>query len=309
MLKVHTETTDTESAKVETPPAEPQSRFARLVREPLVHFVLAGAAIYLLFFLLGRSEGEVVDEYSIVISEGEVDSLAQKWQQKWSRAPTETELQGLIDQQVRETVLYREALALGLDADDVIIRRRMAQKLEFLAQDLIQPEPPTEDELKAWFTDNTDRYQPPDLITFTHVFMDPDKRGDDTLDDAKKLKEELGDKEPEGGKRQGDPFMLHSDYPERTEFEVAKLFGGGFAKSLMALETDKWHGPVLSGYGVHLVYVHVHQKSPPPEYDQVAEKVRQDWEEEKRKELNDQYVDSLMERYDVVVEGREGEAE
>ena len=149
-----------------------------------------------------------------------------------------------------------------------------------------------------------DRYQPPDLITLTHVFLDPDKRGDQTLKDAETIKAKLiALKEPPQDARAfGDPFMLQSYYPERSEAELLKLFGSGFARSVFELAPGQWHGPVLSGYGTHLVYVHVHQEAEPPKFAEVEKQVRQDWEDDKREQLNDQYIASLMGRYDVTIE-------
>jgi peptidyl-prolyl cis-trans isomerase C len=218
---------------------------------------------------------------------------------------------GLVRDHLRQTVLYREAVAMGLDKDDVIIRRRMAQKLEFLAQDLITPEEPSEEELQAFFKENVDRYQIPPLLTFTHVFLDPDKRGDDTLTDAEKLKAELIASEtvPDEASDLGDRFMLQAYYPERTEADIAKLFGGEFASPLMKLEPERWHGPVLSGYGTHLVYVHARVESPPPTFEQVANRVREDLVNGEREKLNQEYIESLLARYEVVIEGEDAEVE
>ena len=286
-----------------------RGKLLRVVKEPLVHFVMIGAAVYLAFALFGQSDGdaELRGQQTIVVTKGEVDSFTEMWQKKWNRPPTPQELKGLLDQYVRETVLYREALAMGLDQDDTIVRRRLAQKLEFLSQDLIQPETPTDEELRAWFEKNVDRYQAPELITFTHIFLDPDKRDDQTLDDAEQIKAELiaSSNPPAEISGVGDPFLLQRYYPERSEFDLSKLFGGEFARSIMELDTGQWHGPVLSGYGVHLVYVHALQEFPAPGFDEVADRVLEDWTEAKRKELNDQYVKSLLDRYDVVIEGEE----
>jgi hypothetical protein len=281
-----TQTTDVESCDAPTP-----AKLTRLAKEPLLHFVLIGAAIYLLFGLFGQKESEdaIAEENTIVVTEGEVNWLAEMWQKKWNRPPNNAEMVGLVRDHLRESVLYREAVAMGLDKDDVIIRRRMAQKLEFLAQDLIQPKTPTAEELQAYFNENIDRYQIPPLLTFTQVFLDPDKRGDGTLDDAEKLKAELiaSAKVPDATSDLGDRFMLQSYYPERDEADIAKLFGGEFARSIMTLEPEKWRGPVLSGYGTHLVYVHARLESPPPTYEQVAQRVREDLENEERQKRSD----------------------
>jgi hypothetical protein len=149
------------------------------------------------------------------------------------------------------------------------------------------------------------------LLTFTHVFLDPDKRGDDTLADAETLKAELiaSAKVPDETSDLGDRFMLQAYYPERTEADLAKLFGSEFARSLMELEPEKWHGPVLSGYGTHLVYVRERLESPSPAYAQVADRVREDLESERREQLNEEYIESLLDRYNVVIEGEESEAD
>jgi hypothetical protein len=193
---------------------------------------------------------------------------------------------------------------MGLDKDDTIIRRRLAQKLEFLSQDLIRPSPPTAAELHAFFETHIDRYRPLDLITMSQVFMDPDKRGDQTLEDAETIKAKLEalTQPPANIRDFSDSFMLQSYYPERSEIELAKLFGREFAQSVFGLKPEQWHGPVLSGYGVHLVYVHERQVAPPPAFSQVEERVRQDWEDEKRRELNKQFIDRLLARYEVIIE-------
>jgi parvulin-like peptidyl-prolyl isomerase len=272
-------------------------------REPLFHFLVIGAALFVVFGLMGKENAEN-QERAITITAGEINWLTDTWEKRWNRPPTPEEREGLIKQYLRERILYREAVAMGLDRDDIVIRRRMAQKLEFLTQDLISPQPPTEGELRNYFKAHMDRYQPPDLITLTHVFFDPDKRGDQTLKDAETTKIKLNDlkQPPQDARSFGDPFMLQSYYPERSEVELSKLFGRGFAEPVFALEPRQWHGPVLSGYGTHLVYVHDRRESEPPTFSEVEEQVRQDWENDRRKQLNEQYIASLMGRYDVTIE-------
>jgi hypothetical protein len=279
-------------------------RLMTLVRSPLLQFLLIGAVIYLLY---GRADSEKasVSLDTIIVSRGDIAWMEDSWQKRWNRPPTPAERKGLIDQYVRETVLYREALAMGLDQDDVIIRRRLSQKLEFLFQDLADAVPPEDQELLAYFDENRDRYQDPELITFTHVFLDPDRRGDQTLVDAETLMAELNAKDDpaKDGADRGDLFMLQGYYPQRPEAEISKLFGWEFAKSVFELEPGQWHGPVLSGYGVHLVYVHDRTQSPPPSFDAVVERVTEDWQTDRRQEFNDQFVENLMSRYEVTIEG------
>lgn len=284
---------------------------SRLLREPLLHFVAIGACIYLAYGFYGRQDSDEALDRTVTVTEGEIAWLTESWEKKWNRPPTPAEREGLIKQYVREMVLYREALAMGLDKADPVIRRRMVQKLEFLSQDLIQPQPPTDEQLRAYFDSHVERYRPPDVTTMTQIFLDPDKRGDETLKDAEVIKAEL---EALGdftviGRELGDPIMLQSYYPERSEAEIARLFGSEFARSVFGLEPARWHGPVLSGYGVHLVYVHQRQTAPPPDFALVEEAVRQDWEDEKRAELNKQFMDGVLARYEVIVEDEASEGQ
>lgn len=275
----------------------------KFIREPLVHFLVIGIALFILYSLWGQQEARQ-QERSITITAGEVAWLTDAWEKRWNRPPTPEERKGLVDQYIRERILYREAVAMGLDRDDSVIRRRLAQKLEFLSNDLITPQPPTGEELKAYFTEHLDRYQPPALVTMTQVFIDPDLRGDQTLADAEDIKQRLiALKEPPNDARSyGDAFMLQSYYPERSEADLLKLFGSVFARSVFELESGQWHGPVLSGYGTHLVYIHDHQQPEPPALADIEKQVRQDWERDKRAELNAQFVDSMIARYEVVIE-------
>jgi peptidyl-prolyl cis-trans isomerase C len=280
------------------------NRFTRLLKEPLIHFLIIGAALFVVYAFWGQQDTEEQGR-AINISAGEINWLADAWEKRWNRPPTEEEQAGLINQYLREMVLYREAVAMGLDKDDSVIRRRLGQKLEFLSQDLITPQPPTEDELQDYFKKHIDRYQKPDFVTMTQVFFDPDLRGDKTLADAEAVKKQLQalKEVPQNTKSYGDSFMLQDYYPERTEAEMSKLFGSGFARSVFELSPEQWHGPVLSGYGTHLVYVHDHQRADPPTFVEAEEQVRQEWESEKREELNEQFVASVIARYDVTIEG------
>lgn len=278
----------------------------KLLREPLLHFMFIGAVIYLLYSVFAEPLPEG-DDKTIVVSAGEIEWMHAAWRKRWNRPPTPEEFDGLIQQYVRETVLYREALTMGLNQHDQVIRRRLAQKLEFLAKDLVALTPPTEEELQSYFDEHRKRYQEPVLYTFTQVFIDPDKRVDTTLDDAAAIKANLvtqGDAVEDPGAL-GDDFMLQNYYPEKDVVEIQKLFGSGFAESLAELSPGQWHGPVLSGYGVHLVYISSISEPPSPDYSTVRERVVQDWTTEKGEELNDKFYASLREQYTVVIEEKD----
>ena len=280
----------------------------KLLREPLVHFMFIGAVIYLLYGMFAEAVPEG-DDKTIVVTAGEVEWMQTSWQKRWNRPPTAAEFDGLIQQYIRETVLYREALTMGLNKHDQVIRRRLAQKLEFLAKDLVALIPPTDEELQTYFNEHQDRYQEPVLYTFTQVFVDPDKRGDATLDDAEKIKAALiakGEAIEDAGAL-GDDFMLQTYYPEKDQVEIQKQFGSGFTQSLLELSPGQWHGPVLSGYGVHLVYINNVSEPPAPVFAEVRERVVQDWTTDKGEELNEKFYANLRDQYTVVIEEPEPE--
>ena len=275
----------------------------KLLREPLLHFMLIGAAIYLLYGVFAEAVPEA-DDKTIVVSAGEIEWMRGSWQQRWNRPPTAAEFDGLIQQYIKETVLYREALTMGLNQHDQVIRRRLAQKLEYLAKDLVALTPPTEEELQAYFAEHRNRYQLPALYTFTQVYIDPDKRGDATLTDAEEIKETLiarGDAIEDPGAL-GDNFMLQNYYPEKDPIEIQKNFGSGFTESLMELSPGQWHGPVLSGYGVHLVYVNHVSEPPVPVFAELRERVSEDWKIDRGEELNEMFYANLRDQYTVEIE-------
>jgi hypothetical protein len=257
-----------------------------------------------LYAWLGNRGAEEPDR-TIRVSAAEIGRMEAEWRARWNRAPTPEELDGLIRARTREAALYREAVAMGLNRDDPIIRRILVQKLEGIARDLVELSlAPTDQDLATYLEENAERYQPPAVITFTHVFIDPDRREEQTLSDAAEILAELQLLGPPGDgiEELGDPLMMQRYFPEKTERGVARQFGGGFARSVFELEPERWHGPVLSGYGTHLVYVYAITEFPPPTLADVEERVQQDWVDENRTRITDEYFAGLLARFDVIVE-------
>jgi len=275
----------------------------KLLREPLVHFMFIGAVIYALYGLFAEPAVEETDK-TIVVTAGELEWMQTSWQKRWNRPPTAQEFDGLIQQFIKETVLYREALTMGLNKHDMVIRRRLAQKLEFLAKDLVALTPPTEDELLAYFDEHQASYQAPTLYTFTQVYFDPDKRGDATLDDANALLAELTAIGPPDAATadKGDRFLLRNEFIQQSELEVRKSLGSGFTASVMQLEPGQWHGPVLSGYGTHLVYVSALESAPDSSFEAVKDRVLQDWQASQQEAIEAEFYEQLKSRYEIVIE-------
>lgn len=276
-----------------------------LFRKPLLHFVLIGAVAYLAYNILKEEVlpgGE--SENTITVTQGEVSMMTDSWQKRWNRPPTETELDGIVNEYIKEMVYYRTALEMGLGENDPRIRRLLAQKLQFVTSGLIQPQEPGEGELKRYFRENINKYTPPPYVTITQIFFDPDLRGDNTLEDARSTMAMLNRVAVESVSpgKYGDNIMLQNYYPQRTEQDLSKLFGNEFAKSVFVLSSGQWHGPVLSGYGTHVVYVHSRKEPEAPKFGDIKDQVLSGWMEDKQNELNELYYKGLLGRYEVVVE-------
>jgi len=224
------------------------------------------------------------------------------------RDPTREEWEGLIRQRVREEVYYREALALGLDKDDSIIRRRLQQKMEFVSDDVAAQIQPTDDELSAYLQAHPDSFRVEQKVTFRQVFLNPDKHGKNLAHDAALLLAQLNQ---EGGKADistlGDAIMLEQKYDALPAAEIGRLFGDKFATALGALPPGQWQGPVESAYGVHLVFVSEHVGGRLLALAEVHDAVHREWEEASRLEAKDRFYRELLKHYKVTVENPEPE--
>jgi hypothetical protein len=281
----------------------------RWLREPLLHFLLGGA---LLFALDAWSGSDDVDpSYHVVVGAGQIDRLRQAWQAQSGRPPNQQELAALLEDQVREEIFYREAVRRGLDDGDVLVRRRLAQKLSFLIEDLAAVEQPSDDELRGFHRERADRYTEPARMSFRHVFFSRDRRADAAADASAALGTvrlaSAGRPGPSpvgagGPAPVGDPFMLHSEYAGRTHQEVRELFGPEFAEALFALEGSGWQGPVRSSYGEHLVEVLARVDARTPPFEEVRVAVLRDFQQEQRERANVEAYREMRDRYRVEVE-------
>ena len=278
----------------------------RLLKEPLIQFLIIGACIYGAYGLFAPADENDM-ETTVVVDANRINAFVAQWSSRWNRPPTRQELDGLIDAYIREEILYRQAVAMGLAEDDAVTRRRMAQRLEFLTSDLASMVEPTEEELEQFFQDNKAEFSEPDRLTFLQVFFDPDTRGEATLPDAERVLAQLREEGvPDPATLQaGDQMMLPGYFASVSEAEIRKRAGGGFASAVMELEPGQWHGPVLSGFGVHLVYVLAREPAPQPVLADVKAQVMETLQAQKMERFNQQFYDTLRERYEVIVEDAE----
>jgi hypothetical protein len=278
-----------------------ESRAAKLLREPLVHFLLLGAGLFALAELVGGTAA--VRPERVSVSTARIEELAQGFERTWSRPPTQAELAGLVEDYVREEVFYREALALGLDRDDVIIRRRLRQKMEFLSDDLAAEPTPGDAELAAYLAEHADEFRVEPRLTFRHVYLSRDRRGERVRADAEEVLARL--RKGEGGEDApafGDPLPLASRYDDLPAGDVAKLLGAGFAQGVLELEPGGWQGPVESAYGLHLVRVESRAPGRVPELAEVRPAVEREWLAQWRRAAREASWQELRARYEVEIE-------
>jgi hypothetical protein len=273
----------------------------KLLREPLVHFLLLGAGLFLLSGLVGDRAG--TDSNEILITPGHVEHLVAGFTRTWQRPPTREELAGLVQDYVREEVYYREALAMGLDKDDTIIRRRLRQKLEFLSEDTAAQAEPTDEDLRAYLKQHAEAFRVDQRLTFSHVYLNPDRHGKNLERDAEKLLAHLNRVGAKADVAElGDPFLLNHTYEAVTTQEAARDFGEKFAATLGELPVGQWQGPVESGYGAHLVLVHERTEGRMPELEEVRDAVGREWTNARRLEANEKFYQALLQRYTVTIE-------
>jgi hypothetical protein len=273
------------------------------LKEPLVQFVLLGAALMLVYSLTSDAFADDTSK-QITMNADEIELLAANWERQWQRPPTEEELVGLVNSRVREEILYRTAQSMGLDRNDVVVRRRMVQKMELLSQDLATITDPSDEELRAFFEEDREAYRMPPRISFRHVFFNLDSRGLGQAEaDARALLADLRATDPDAVDvaALGDRFMLASEYRLRTPEEIQREFGSRFAEAIIALDPG-WHGPIGSGYGTHLVEITERLESRLPEFEQVRDRVSTDYARVRRERANQLLLEGLSAEYDVSID-------
>lgn len=278
--------------------------FQRWYREPLLHFLLLGALLFLIFALLNKDNSN--NNTQINISQQDINHLGMLWHKKRQRHPTQDELNGLIEQQIREEVLYREALKLGLEQKDSIVRRRLAQKVEFLFADIATLVEPTDKELTEYLATHPDQFVLPGRITFQQIYFNPDSRGNNTQKDANTLLNQLAQTSNDiNVSTSGDRFMPGTHFQAQTQYDVTRIFGKPFSSQLFSLSVGKWQGPIKSGYGMHLILIEKQSANQLPELAQIKDKVLSKFIAEQRRKANSDFYQSLRQRYEINIDNNQ----
>jgi hypothetical protein len=273
----------------------------KLLREPLVHFLVLGALLLFASNLVNkRTSG---DTRKIVVTAGQIEHLEDGFARAHQRPPDPDELKGLLRDYIREEVYYREALSLGLDRDDAPIRQRLRQKMEFISEDIAAQAEPTESQLRSYLDDHPDKFRVDRHFTFRQIYLDPARHGRRLNADAQKMLAELNKPGANANiSTMGDPFLLEPSSQDAPARDVARDFGDQFAAALRELSVGKWQGPVESGLGMHLLYVSKRTDGRLPQLDEVREAVRREWANDYRLEANEKFYEGLLKRYTVTVE-------
>lgn len=274
-----------------------------VLREPLLHFLVLGAVLFGVYAFVGDRRSAPPDQ--ITVSQGQIEQLVVGFSRTWRRPPTHEELKGLIDDHIREEILYREAVAMGLDRDDIIVRRRMRQKLEFLTEDLAsQSAAPSEQELQAYLDQHADTYREEPKVSFEHIYFSRDRRGKSAKADATAALTRLNGKNSAALDLDaiGDATLLPAEFRFATKGEVARLFGETFGNQLLEMKSGRWSGPIESSYGVHVVRIRARTPVRTPELAEVRDAVLRELLVVRRRQALEAAYAKLRQRYTVMVE-------
>jgi peptidyl-prolyl cis-trans isomerase C len=295
---------------VEAQPALEHSRLRRFLstlkrwlREPLLHFLLIGVLLFGTYAYINRGRSGIESPTQIVLSLDELRTMTAYFESQWHRPPTPQEFQAMVEDKIKEEVLYREGLVMGLDKGDTIVKRRMAQKMQFLAEDVAAAHEPSTAELKAWFEKNSGKFALPSRYSFRHIYFSPDKRGRNAHNDAAEVLVKIAG-QPEDSPLStsaADRFMFQDYYGDRTSSAIAKEFGPQFAVALEKVKPGSWQGPIESGFGWHLVFVDTVIPGRVPAFEEVESEVKTAWLGEQKAQAWQKAYQTMRAKYTVLL--------
>lgn len=272
------------------------------LKEPLLHFLIAGGLLFAAYAWLNPvARNANTEPRQVRIGAGEVRWVTETWTRQWHREPSTDELRGLLLNLLKEELFSREALEMRLDENDTIVRRRLAQKLEFFLQDTARLAQPTENDLRSFYEAHPERFATEGRVSFTQIFFSRERRKDAALD-ARAALGRLSKATPADIAATGDRLLLDAEFRNADEPTVASAFGPDFARTVFVLQPGVWHGPIESGYGLHLVYVAASEAARRREFADVRPQVLERWREQQQREGEGRYFARLMQKYNVVVD-------
>ncbi|MHC4153871.1 MAG: peptidyl-prolyl cis-trans isomerase [Planctomycetota bacterium] len=276
----------------------------KILKEPLVYVFVLGFVVFGLHSFLNRANRDDTDPFTVEVTSADIEWIRSSWEARMKRQPTQQELQGLINRYIRDEILFREAMAMDLDDRDLVIQRRLVQKLTFVFEDLAETMEPADDELKKYLQENQDKYRIPEMMSFTQAYFNPSKRKD-AMEEAKTVLASLKSTQspPEEAVSLGDTIMIDSSFREKSPDEAARILGREFAYELFSIDEKGWQGPIESTFGLHLVYIEERIASKMPEFENIREDVKNDFMYERKREVIDNAYKAVKSRYTILVEG------
>jgi peptidyl-prolyl cis-trans isomerase C len=270
----------------------------KLLRDPLTHFLLLGGLIFFLFSWRGTPES--TDPHRIVISDEELDGIRQSLAILRGQPPSRDDIWEALEPSVKDEILFREAVALGLDQDDALIRARLTEKMLFLTQDLAEPAAPTDAEIAAFFNADPSRFRKPTVLSFEQIYFSPSRHGADLEAVVVLARDRLmaGSTEiPDG-----DDVLFEFRYNEVNPVSIARGFGTAFAEAIVDLPSNSsWQGPLRSDFGMHLVRVLDIVEAYQPDFDAIRAEVTSALTTQRRLEANEAEYQKLRQRYEIVI--------
>jgi len=275
--------------------SKPRRRTIKWLNEPLVHFLVLGAGLFLFWPLIAAHVAEPPNR--IVISQGQLQRAFEVFVSTHSRPPTEAEMASLAEQEVRAEVEYREGVALGLDQNDEIIRRRIAQKLRFMIEDVAQQAHPTDAELQKFLDTHRDQFGAEPRFAFSQIYLNPAHHAD-LARDAKALLAKLNAADGRlDYAADSDPLPVPNDFEATRGAEISSMFGADFSSSIASLPQGEWAGPIPSGYGGHLVLIRKRIDGAPPQLAQVRDAVLREYQSARRVTANEAAYQRMRAKY------------
>ena len=274
-----------------------------ILKEPLLHFLLIGAGLFVAFALVRPADEVRESDDTIVVSPGRIEQLANIFAKTWQRPPTEQELKGLVDDFILEEIYYRQAIKMGIDRGDTIIRRRLRQKVEIFTDDMAGLVEPGDEELGKYLKANADRFRQDSTYTFQQVYINPERHAEDLNAYLNAQLNALNT----GEEVNSDSSLIPAGFQAEPTRVVNSTFGKGFAAKLDELEIGNWTGPVESGLGVHLVRVDSREPGEVPALDKIKPVVEREWANERRIEMRNEVNEQLRGEYEIVVEWPKGD--
>lgn len=280
-------------------------RIISFFKEPLLHFLLIGAALFFVYGGMGNDASKPAGQAAmstekIVVTQDNIDQMNSLFTKTWQRLPNEEEQEGLVEDFIRSEIYYREAIAMGLDRDDEVLKRRLRQKIEFIYEDITSWTEPTDEDLRAFMEKHPEKYLADPRVAFRQIYFNPDRRKTDGDYDIQQILFQLN----AGGDPDsvGDSTLLEAEIQLSPLWDVRKQFGDEFCKNLVELKPGEWAGPIVSGVGIHLVFVREYVSARPIDLIEARETVKRDWLVEKQKELKDAAYVKIRERYSVTID-------